>query len=366
LDLDYDITYYWKVVAYDSQDAETETDVYSFIPTRDLVPPWFTVRLIPNPVFPTELDVYAYPSEALGSSPDFKIASASVADSQEMSLAGDRTVTAYVTDYHVEEAGSYTLSVCGTDIWGDAGCSDRGFAAAPLFVDGKTSLESYSGLFRLSIEPQSVSVKTLALLFEEPFTAGDETNQNLPEGFAPIVSLRVTSAVSSLNRAASLVVDLARLNLSYEDVYSIALIHAVEGGYVAIPVRYDSANEELKGDVTELGTYLLGRLDGYNTDITEDPQLPSTYLLHQNSPNPFNPSTSIAFKLPDAVHVKLAVYNILGQKVITLVDEYLGHGSHSVSWDGRDSRGNSVGSGIYFYRLQTDEFIDTKRMVLLK
>ncbi|MCK4656520.1 MAG: T9SS type A sorting domain-containing protein, partial [candidate division Zixibacteria bacterium] len=149
-------------------------------------------------------------------------------------------------------------------------------------------------------------------------------------------------------------------------VYSIALIHAGEGGYVAVPVRYDSANEELKGDISELGTYLLGKLDGYNTDFTEDPQLPSTYLLHQNSPNPFNPSTSIAFELPDADHVKLAVYNILGQKVITLVDEYLGQGSHSVRWDGGDSRGNSVSSGIYFYRLQTDEFIDTKRMVLLK
>jgi hypothetical protein len=366
LDLEYDITYYWKVVAYDSHDAETETDVYSFKPTRDLVPPWFTVRLIPNPVFPAELDVYAYPSEVLGSNPEFKITSPSVTDSQTMSLATDRTVTAYVTDYHVEDAGSYTLSVCGTDIWGNSGCSDRGFAAAPLLADRETSLESYSGLFRLLIEARSVSVKTLALLFEEPIAASDETEQSLPEGFVPTVSLRVTSAVSSLDRPASLVVDLARLNLSDEDVYSIALIYAVEGGYVAIPLRYDSANEELRGDIYELGTYLLGKLDGYNTDITEDPQLPTTYLLHQNSPNPFNPSTSIAFELPDAEHVKLAVYNILGQKVITLVDEYLGQGSHSVRWDGGDSRGNSVSSGIYFYRLQTDKFIDTKRMVLLK
>jgi hypothetical protein len=149
-------------------------------------------------------------------------------------------------------------------------------------------------------------------------------------------------------------------------VYSIALIHAGGSGYVAIPLRYDSVHGEVKGDISELGTYLLGKLDGLNTDLTEDPQLPLTYLLHQNSPNPFNPSTSIAFELPDAEHVSLTVYNILGQKVITLVDEYLGQGSHSVRWDGRDSRGNSASSGIYFYRLQTSEFIDTKRMVLLK
>ena len=366
LDLEYDATYYWKVVAYDSHDAETETDIYSFIPTRDLVPPWFTVRLIPNPIFPAELDIYAYPSEALGSEPDFKITSSTVADSQTMSLATDRAVTAYVTDYRVEGAGTYTLSVCGTDIWGNTGCSDGGFAAAPLFADRGTTLESHTGLFHLFVEPQSVSVKTIALLFEESFAADDETEQNLPDGFAPIISLRVTSAVSSLDRPASLEVDLARLNLGAEEAYSLALVHAGESGYVAVPVRYDSANEKLRGDISELGTYLLGKVDGYNTDLTENTQLPSAHLLHQNSPNPFNPSTSIAFELPDAERVSLSVYNILGQKVITLLDEHLDRGSHSVRWDGKDSRGNSVGSGIYFYRLQTDEFIDTKRMVLLK
>ena len=94
--------------------------------------------------------------------------------------------------------------------------------------------------------------------------------------------------------------------------------------------------------------------------------LPSDFVLSQNYPNPFNPTTQIAFDLPTKSLVTLTVYNVLGQRVITLVNEKLAAGKYVADWNGRSSGGNEVASGIYFYRLHSEQFTQTKKMVLLK
>ena len=88
--------------------------------------------------------------------------------------------------------------------------------------------------------------------------------------------------------------------------------------------------------------------------------LPLDYALHQNYPNPFNPSTEIRFDLRESAHVTLAVYNILGQNVMTLVDEPLDAGSHLVSFNGY-----SLTSGVYFYTINAGSFTDMKKMVMM-
>ena len=92
-----------------------------------------------------------------------------------------------------------------------------------------------------------------------------------------------------------------------------------------------------------------------------DDGLPETYVLKQNHPNPFNPSTEICFALPMTSHVRLEIFNIAGQKVGTLIDGHLNAGHHTATWDGGD-----VSSGVYLYRLQAGVFDDTKKMILLK
>ena len=89
--------------------------------------------------------------------------------------------------------------------------------------------------------------------------------------------------------------------------------------------------------------------------------IPDEYALHQNYPNPFNPATEIGFSLPKSTHVSLIVYNLLGQTVETLIDEDLSAGPHSVTFDA-----SQYSSGVYFYRLQTNDFAETKKMVLVK
>jgi len=98
--------------------------------------------------------------------------------------------------------------------------------------------------------------------------------------------------------------------------------------------------------------------------------LPTSFQLNQNFPNPFNPSTTISFDLPTRSKVTLTVFNLLGQEVSTLIDKDLPANSYKVEWDGRSDTGESVASGIYFYKLiaeaSDNEFVETKKMMLLK
>jgi hypothetical protein len=93
---------------------------------------------------------------------------------------------------------------------------------------------------------------------------------------------------------------------------------------------------------------------------------PLRYALHHNYPNPFNPTTTIRYDLPEAVAVRLDVFNIKGERVVVLVDEHQPAGPHAALWDGRNSSGQPVATGVYFYRLKAGSFADTKKMQLLK
>ena len=94
--------------------------------------------------------------------------------------------------------------------------------------------------------------------------------------------------------------------------------------------------------------------------------IPDRYALHQNYPNPFNPTTTIAYDLSQAGQTRVSVLNLLGQEVAILTDGYLDAGQYRIIWNGRDGAGSPVNSGVYFYRVESSNFADTKKMILLK
>jgi hypothetical protein len=93
---------------------------------------------------------------------------------------------------------------------------------------------------------------------------------------------------------------------------------------------------------------------------------PMTTVLYGNAPNPFNPETIIRFDLAHSGAVRLELFDVLGQKVKTLVAESLPAGTHQVVWHGVDEEGIAVSSGVYFYRLQAGNYTQMRRMLLLK
>lgn len=87
----------------------------------------------------------------------------------------------------------------------------------------------------------------------------------------------------------------------------------------------------------------------------------NNYSLYQNYPNPFNSTTTISFDLPKSANVKLTIYNLLGQEIEKLINEHKESGNYKINWNA-----NNLPSGIYLYRLETDNYVESKKMTLLK
>jgi len=160
-----------------------------------------------------------------------------------------------------------------------------------------------------------------------------------------------------------------------------------------IQIAYDSLFASLSYDlsnildttyyITELDTTIWWRVRGENvcdygpwsnkwayTDVEEPNDLqnnvPGDFALQQNYPNPFNPQTRIEYSLPKEGEVKIIIYNLLGQRVKTLIDEQQTAGHKEILWDGKGDNGTEVASGIYFYRIKAGDFIQSRKMVLMK
>ena len=103
-----------------------------------------------------------------------------------------------------------------------------------------------------------------------------------------------------------------------------------------------------------------------NLGVIAQDGIPVQYNLSQNYPNPFNPSTRISFDLVNPGQTTLIVYNLLGQKITTLINHRMDAGHHSLEWNGLDFSGQPVSSGVYFYELRSEKYIARKKMLLLR
>jgi len=113
--------------------------------------------------------------------------------------------------------------------------------------------------------------------------------------------------------------------------------------------------------------YIIKAIGRYEPDYSVFARpLPKEFKLYNNYPNPFNPVTTIAYDLPVASDVRVEIYNVLGQGVVCLVDQNQPAGQYKVVWDGKDERGQTVASGMYFYRIDADRFSESRKMILLK
>ena len=106
---------------------------------------------------------------------------------------------------------------------------------------------------------------------------------------------------------------------------------------------------------------------GFSTLGIEGEQiLPSQFALHQNYPNPFNPVTSLLYDLPAQAQITLTIYDLMGREITQLVNTTQEAGYRSVQWNATDMHGKPVSAGVYIYQIRAGEFVQTKKMVLLK
>ncbi|MBT3254309.1 MAG: T9SS type A sorting domain-containing protein [Candidatus Marinimicrobia bacterium] len=177
--------------------------------------------------------------------------------------------------------------------------------------------------------------------------------------------------------------DLAELNGSFDTAYELnGIYHFMchphvlsqeniwNEDYIWTHMDYISNRDDIwYASVGQVFLYhLMQDQESFNTlEISEnnDLNIPE-FTLHQNFPNPFNPSTTIQYFIPVASSVKISIYDVLGHAVRNLVDKQQNAGSYKISWNGLDDEGHTVNSGMYFYKLSVDNFSQTRKMLFLK
>ncbi len=131
------------------------------------------------------------------------------------------------------------------------------------------------------------------------------------------------------------------------------------GGYTT---QFDSPPYTIsRGGITTLGSFGVGKFGTITVGVKNSEMVPTDFSVSQNYPNPFNPVTRISFTIPEDVHVSLKVFNVLGKEIATIVDRNMENGEHTYEWNASD-----FSSGIYFYRITAGDFVQTKKMILLK
>ncbi|MGE5314942.1 MAG: FlgD immunoglobulin-like domain containing protein [Acidobacteriota bacterium] len=124
--------------------------------------------------------------------------------------------------------------------------------------------------------------------------------------------------------------------------------------------------KEKEARINVSGSGFVNEAEGQSLSLDNVRMMPSEFALDQNYPNPFNPTTTIKYQLTEDSKVNLTIYNLQGQVVRTLVNDNVAAGFQSVTWNGKNDRGQSVASGMYMYRIQAGSFVSVKKMLMLK
>jgi len=223
--------------------------------------------------------------------------------------------------HHMDQVDPMTGQLTGVSIIGIANMIAGG-------LDATSEMDLYPGLAVMLAIGQSTSL----------------TVWELAEAGVPWLSLNPSSGVISAGDNTDISVKVYGDTVNADTAYVVMRTNA--------PTT-PAVNVQVARDVTVVGLEnLLG--------------IPTTYAVSQNYPNPFNPTTSIRYQLPSHSQVKLSIYNVLGQRVRTLLDKEVEAGYHMVEWDGLNDAGNQIASGVYLYRFEAGDYRRTIKMIMMK
>ncbi|MDP6500825.1 MAG: T9SS type A sorting domain-containing protein [Candidatus Marinimicrobia bacterium] len=182
----------------------------------------------------------------------------------------------------------------------------------------------------------------------------------LPEKSAPIYI--VSPVGKSLEKGARISIEVGDLNPA-----EVSIGYWDGEAWLELNTMISHDGKRVAGVGTHLGHYtLIPKGSGNPLALDEEKVIPVEYALHQNYPNPFNPETFIHFDLPKSGHVSLMIYDILGRELVSLINQNKPVGRHKVLWNGNNSNGQPAVSGIYFYRISSNGFSQTKKMILTR
>jgi len=325
-----------------TDDGSPEDDVEWRFTTqsRDTTAPFLAIGLLQHPVLNRYLSVYVKSRERLAFAPMVQIGEEQIV----MSLLNAATFL-YKGDYKLSSGGTMQLSATGTDLAGNEGRTERGFAAALLTVAQGGVLHSTDGRVQLHIPAGTLAEDAYASIVRiEP---GDLMDANFS---------------GETDRCYSILPE--QMN------GRIVFTQAADGSGSPVIQRRDADGRWMDLATVQEGDRLSAstpRMGVFRVTLSE--QMPDQYQLSQNYPNPFsagNSETSFQIQLPQRQFTELAIYNLLGEKVHTLIRGALNPGVHRFTWNGRDASGTPLAAGLYFYRFSSGKCLLTKKMIILR
>ena len=269
-------------------------------------------------------------------------------------FTGDDRTTSLTADEHQEiakylDSGGWLIlsgQNIGYDLVGDGSTEDSLFFTNYLHAEFVADTIKSNKMLGVAGDP--IGDKIFVYLEQNIGGAGNQTSPDgiLPgDGAAPFLKYIPQMSPSAIRYMDELT--------NYRLVY-------LAFGFEGISGPYPETAQTLLSNILN---WVSGTTD---VEFTNANVLPQTYHLKQNYPNPFNPLTYINYQLPRSEEVELSIYNMRGQKIVTLVTGKVAAGIHVSTWDGKDSSGNSVASGIYLYRLKSDTYTCTRKLALVK
>jgi hypothetical protein len=201
----------------------------------------------------------------------------------------------------------------------------------------------------------------------EEEVAGIELDLNFDLSQLDLKEISTTSRTDGLGLYYNVKQD--KVKIGMVDIYGNQIVMPGEGSLLKLKFQMKGKGAEISS--VRIENAILVNISAQELDVHIRPNklirtIPQTFSLAQNYPNPFNARTVIRYSLPQDSKVEITIYNILGRKVKTLVNEHQQAGYKTVIWDGTNQKDRTVASGVYFYKIKAGDFTSSKKMLLLK
>jgi C1A family cysteine protease len=342
-DLSSDSTYCYSIVALDEMGNTSDSDSACAVPV-DSMPPVLSIAFFQNPLITNHLDIYITAGEPLIDTSLVVSVEGEETDAEPVNTEG----SIYKCDYDVYESPGIGVDVSARDLSLNWGTAHREFSSSHIMAGTGGIARSVDGLLEVGVPAGVLSRDMFVLIHDEPGTvASVATAYGVSPPSVVLDGMAIISIVygSGVNEPERLCV--ARL----EDDRACPLdsyVDRTRGRIVAYGDRF--------------GAYGLHSTDGV---MSEDYDLEDLRLL-QNAPNPFTGVTTVSYEIARPTQLRLDIVTVEGRLVRTLWQGIAAPGRHRIDWDGTDSRGRRVTSGVYLYRVAGDVGTATRKMVLLR
>lgn len=368
---------YFAMIAV-CRDAGSNAGGGYIVDDETAAPTLFSMQVDQNPDLINFLDIYSFSDEQIYSDGAFGNLSNDTDEGPKIDVKDDTsTVTSFtVPRFYTSDAGyvyrqsfdlASLLPTTVSEFWfvgyaetigGNQADSDSTLVMA---VKGSASssrlLISDFGRFSLLVPAGAVEEDALITVIS------DSRETALEGGMIAMDNVLVVGpAGMEMEESFSLSIDLADVDFTGMDAAKLDIV-AVSGETVtSLKATVDLDRMTVFAEIPSAGSYRFV----WNPSKEGTAGIPETYALHQNYPNPFNPTTNIRFDMPEAGIVSLKIYDVLGREMITLMHDEIPAGQHAYSWNGKDMYGRMAATGIYFYRLKTTGYTQTRKMLLVK